>query len=238
MEKFELVKPSTSLINQYWTIYNKSDQGEPDDYTVPLFEDMDPVDLREKNYLSKKNFAHKKDDVDIRNFLYNHDMKRFLEKLNAAYSTRVRNLDVLVNDCHWWYRQNERTVPTMDLDNFVRYCKNDLKMGYYPYSFATKIYSFLDPEKYPILDSYSATLLNEYLKEPDDERNEQRKRWGCYKHYKADYDKFREKYSLSDDLTYKQIDVFLWTYATVLSEYWKQMGVLEFKSVEFKPGKK
>lgn len=235
MEKFKLVTPSTSLINQYWTIYNKSDQGEPEDYTVTIFEGVEPVDIREKHYLTKKNYTHKKDDDKISECLDEHDIKGFLEKLNAAYSTRAKNLVILANDCKWFEQQNKEIKPNMDLDNFVRYCKNVLDMGYYPYSFATKIYSFLDPEKYPILDSYSVTLLNEYLKEPGDERNAPRERWGCYKNYQEDYDKFRKKYSLSDDLTYKQIDVFLWTYATVLSEYWKQMGVLEFENVEFKP---
>lgn len=238
MEKNNLVTPSTTLIEKYWTIYNKSDHGDPDDYTLPLFEGTKPVNLLKAHYLTQKNFSHAECDREIRNYLLNGDINRFLRYLNAGYSTRVRNLDKLIDDRNWWYCRNARILPAYeDLDDFIRYCHDDLGMGCYPYSFASKIYSFLCPETYPILDSISVTLLNEYLKEPEGKGPMPKCRWHCYQNYKDDYDKFRTKYGLSEDLTYKQIDVFLWTYGTVLDEYWKQMGVLPFKGIEYSPPK-
>ncbi len=83
----------------------------------------------------------------------------------------------------------------------------------FAYSFATKFCSRLSPEKYPIIDSYVATLLNEYINNNETTAS----RFGDYKTFIKEYDDFINTNSL--EFSYKQIDEFLWTYGKTANNY-------------------
>ncbi len=54
---------------------------------------------------------------------------------------------------------------------------------------------------------------------------------------KDNYDSFKNHYG-STEKSYKDIDVFLWTYGRAIRKYWEKMGVLEFGSVSYSGGSK
>ena len=103
--------------------------------------------------------------------------------------------------------------------------------GYnFAYSFATKFCSRLAPEKYPIFDSHVATLLNGYINNNEISAS----RFGEYMTFIKEYDEFIKANSL-DGFSYKQIDMFLWTYGKTANNYYGK----HFKKaeVQYKPPK-
>ena len=120
--------------------------------------------------------------------------------------------------------KNERiTLPT-----FVKICKEETLK--YQYSFATKVFSFIDRDNYPILDSYVVTMLEAY--NCYNYGMISKSKWGNYNEYKKNYNKFVNKFNLKKN--FKEIDKFLWTYAKILEWYWEEeIGVLRFESVSF-----
>ena len=82
------------------------------------------------------------------------------------------------------------------------------------YSFATKFCSFIEPDLFPIFDSFSSTMLYAYLKEAG--YNIDKDNLGLYFYYLEAYDVFKEEFNLQEE-TYKKIDEFLWLYGTAIS---------------------
>ena len=93
------------------------------------------------------------------------------------------------------------------------------------------MFSFIDEEKYPIMDSIVVTLLDKYLSYKE-EKIHTKKEWGNYASYIKSYKVFKESYELSD-CSMKEIDKFLWTYGKILEKYWEDMGVIRFESISF-----
>ena len=88
----------------------------------------------------------------------------------------------------------------------------------YIYSFATKFCSFISPNRFPIYDQYSSTLLYEYLKNLNCNICNQplcRSNMGDYSYYISAYDCFIAHYRL-DKFSYKEIDRFLWSYGKII----------------------
>lgn len=97
------------------------------------------------------------------------------------------------------------------------------------YSFATKFCSFCNSTKYPIIDKYSATLIYKYLIQF--EEKVVKKRMGDYVYYIESYNKFISlcRFPTDEEIDYKKIDRFLWTYGKLLSK----KGYMNFDSVQY-----
>ena len=223
---YNLITPNNKIIDQYnkfWDSYKGTPISEKE-WFVELFE-KEPklVDIRD--YISENEFKeYGTNDYKIREFWNNKDYKLFLDRINSTYHTRVdvSKLDFL--DKKW--------IEKHGIDDFVEKCKSLIHKN--PYSFATKVYSFVyqDQDKYPIMDSLVSTLLWYYMKDECKKKNNPKSSWGYYNKYIKAYEDFKDKYHI--ERTYKQIDIFMWTYANVISSYWKNQGVLSFTPVEYK----
>ena len=99
----------------------------------------------------------------------------------------------------------------------------------------------MEPDEFPILDSISVTLLNQYYRDycSDDTQKEinRKSKWGNYQCYKEDYKTILNKLGLSttnSTYSFKKFDIFLWTYGVLISKYWEEVGVISFNSIEYK----
>ena len=221
-KKYELIEPTNEridLFNSLWSTESKED-------SIELFKNGDIYEF-ENIYRSNS-----EKDVKISSALNESRIKDFFIQINSTYHTRITNIDDLSRRLSEEYKSIE-DFKDKDIDAFISDCKKC--GGRYEYSFATKVFSFVNGDKYPILDSNVSTLLMEYLKYKG--YNVKKSSWGKYSKYIEDYKVFMKKYGINK--SYKEIDVFLWTYADLLQRYWKeQLGVLSFESVQYKVEKK
>ena len=194
-----------------------------------LYENGNLININEY----KKEFIGLSDIDEI--ILQIEDLQVCFSEINKHYHTRVSGIDVIIEvlqDKGIIKRSDLKNIimnGELDLPNFVDLCKT--ATGQYTYSFASKVYSFLFPKDYPIIDSIVATLLAKYL----DKEKTYKKEWGDYSAYKRDYDTFFSKYDLSDDYKYIKADMFLWTYGKILLKYWIDNGFMEYDGVSFDP---
>lgn len=155
--------------------------------------------------------------------------------INSTYHTRLRidyskmcSRKEFVTMCDEeienYEKGEEDKARTSGFDRFMKVCKD--ATGKNAYSFATKAFCFHDGKQFPILDKITVTLLARYLGET------RRREWGIYKYYKRDYEMFRQKYGLSE-YSFKQIDIFLWTYGIAINQYWKNRGIFDFESISY-----
>jgi hypothetical protein len=222
MNHFELITPTHELVkifSSFWT-------SAPIATSVKLFEDDEEIDL--SKYIGQFKEYGEKDKIIIGMM----NLTEFLEEINSVYHTRVSGIDKIVkklnglgfnskDDLAKMIKPGEMTLP-----GFVAYCKD--ATGNYTYSFASKVFSFIDEDKYPIIDSFVATLLKTYKYDGKISRS----KWGDYSQYINNYNAFKKHFGLTD-LSFKEIDKFLWTYAKILSDYWSDMGVLSYEPVAF-----
>ncbi len=148
------------------------------------------------------------------------------------YHTRVSGIDAIVKKLKGLGSDSKDGLAKkikngeMTLPKFVAYCKE--ATGIYTYSFASKVFSFIDEDKYPIIDSFVATLLETY----EYDGKIAKSKWGDYSRYIENYNAFKRHFGLTD-LSFKKIDKFLWTYAKVMLDYWADLGVLSYEPVAF-----
>ncbi len=229
MNEMKLITPTCELVdvfNSFWT-------SKPKTTIVKLFENDGEEDI--KKYIEKgkfKDYEGKDDEIKK-----TQDLQKFLERINGVYHTRIsgkkpiEDIKTMLekvginNKCCLVKRikNGELSLPT-----FVGYCKE--ATGQYTYSFASKVFSFIDEDKYPIIDSFVATLLNAYEYDKKINKSE----WGDYSQYVNNYYYFKRQFEL-EELSFKKIDKFLWTYAKILSYYWSDLGVLSYQPIAFDP---
>ena len=217
--KYELMTPTEQLVDQFYKFWF----GEPEEpeWMVSLFAKEAPTDIR--LLIPEAEFEKwGAKDREIAKKLTKSGWKDALKAINAAYSTRV-NTESIAEGLTW------EKLEKHNVDWFVQHCKALIRRN--PYSFATKVYSFLDPETYPIYDAIAATLLSRWLEGTDAPK---KNRWGNYSEYKTAYDRFKAAYGL-EKCSYKKIDVFLWTYGVALQRRWRADGVLTYESVPYQP---
>lgn len=92
------------------------------------------------------------------------------------------------------------------------------------YSFATKYLSFIKPDLYPIMDSYSKELLNKFCDMYPDKLRSLSASTNEYKQFCNTFDDFKDlinrivKENTNHEYTAKEIDMFIWQYAKNLIE--------------------
>lgn len=218
-----LVQPSKKNVSVFNEIWNNTYDGSK----LQIFQDDEKIDIS-KYIKDLKGLKDKDEEINDC-----HDLKSFLDKINTIYHTRVNEVDEIVGRLKQSdISSREDLKERVEADNdyfreFVNLCKN--ATGKYTYSFATKVFSFLDGSKYPIMDSYVATLLDAY----DYEGKIPKTKWGNYAEYIRNYQAFQDAFGLKA-FTFKKIDIFLWCYGKVIQKYWEDQGVLIFSSVPFK----
>ncbi|MCR4716625.1 MAG: hypothetical protein K5656_05550, partial [Lachnospiraceae bacterium] len=220
MEKMELITPNCDIVdifNSFWT-------DEPKTTLVKLFKDDVEVDI--SKYITQfKEYGSKDDDI-----IGQQGLLEYLNAINSVYHTRVSGIESIVKELESQGIDSklrlEETIKNgeMSLPTFVKYCQK--VTGKYTYSFASKVFSFVDEKNYPIIDSFVATLLDTY----EYEGKISKSKWGNYSQYINNYNAFRNHFGLTKK-TYKDIDKFLWTYAKILSDYWSDLGVLSYEAV-------
>lgn len=99
------------------------------------------------------------------------------------------------------------------IDEIASLVKDEPDYMHSAYSFATKFCSRLCPDKYPIFDGYVAWLLNKYV---PDAKKPSPARFGSYETFLETYDKLKGQLGT---VSYKDIDVFMWTYGKALNKY-------------------
>lgn len=224
-KQYKLIKPDSETVgrfNKFWDGVENIQEAE-----VSIFEGEKPISIN--GYLPEDYKDYKANDDTIKELLKT-DLTKALKVINKCYHTRLRITDALERDTSWWYRSdNEIKVRDGSFKHFIKLCKKET--GKWAYSYATKVYNFINPKEYPIIDSYAVTILNEYMKSVSN--NIPRANWGNYEAYRETYREFVQKNGLQK-FTYKQIDIFLWTYAYIIKCYWKSIGMLQFETVSYK----
>ena len=249
MTQKKFLEPKDKLVDIFSGYWSKKPTQ------IQLFSNDEKITVSEFENINKalddiKGYKIKDGEIlDAKKF----ELSDFLEKINSTYHTRVSNIDgkdgIVENLNNKKKIKNvemlEAAIKTgsLSLNDFVCDICKERTGGQYSYSFATKVYSFLDEKKYPIIDSYVASLLAKYDEEyqissavKEDKIN--KSTWGDYSKYKKFYDKFIETFDLNKNYKYKKIDQFLWTYATLMNAYWLDMGAFIFSSVSFDPKSK
>ena len=96
----------------------------------------------------------------------------------------------------------------------------------YAYSFATKFCNHVFPELFPIYDSYVAGMLiwyrenKKYFNKLDEECFDfDNSSLGKYERFLEIYKTFRSLLKINTEITYAQMDHFLWTYAKIIEAY-------------------
>ena len=231
----KLIQPNEEIVDLFNSFWDK-----PKETKIKLFEDGETISI--ENYI-KGLKDYKDNDDEIKK---EEKIEVFLEKISVQYRTRVKGgvskiIEKLkvkkINSKDGLVRaiENEK----LSFSEFMGICKD--ATGQYTYSFATKVFSFIDEEKYPIMDSIVVTLLDKYLSDEDFEgeckenkdKIHKKNKWGDYSKYKESYEVFKKHYKL--DCSLKEIDKFLWTYGKILEKYWEDMGVIRFGSISFDP---
>lgn len=88
--------------------------------------------------------------------------------------------------------------------------------GRYAYSFATKFCNWINPEAFPIIDSYVAWLLRNIMYEG---KPVLRNSFGKYDAFINAYDHFMQHaIENGKSLNYKQIDTFMWTVGKIIGK--------------------
>ncbi|MBQ3379910.1 MAG: hypothetical protein IJG50_08650 [Clostridia bacterium] len=245
---FELIREPDEIKNMI-SICSRVWKGEKVE-KIKLFSKGDEVNICE--YLPRDVSNYKNNDDKIFEYIGSNDtFPTALWTINAKYNTQIRIEKQKWNNEAWNRDNTGRMCKTeidklykksgieMDnqasgIDEFVEVCKKIT--GRYEYSFATKVFSFVSrnfcTDGLPIYDSLVVTLLNYYLEQKN--QNCKKSTWSEYRVFKESYDLFRYLYKL-DEYTYKDIDVFLWTYGSAIKKYWNKQGVLSFNAVSYTP---
>lgn len=216
---YELIVPDLDMVKHYSLFWGDNSN----DSKVHLFKGQDKVSIWD--YINKNEFKdYTSNDKDIIEFYKKGNISGFLNRINATYRTRAKAIDKIEIE--------KDELDKIDFDRFMNICKKKTKS--YTYSFATKVFSFVHPDDCPIMDSRSATLIWHYLNQ-DNKKRYPKSTWGIYDNYIKAYNAFRDQFDLSS-LGYKEIDKFLWTYATAIHSYFvKELGLLEYMNISYTP---
>lgn len=212
---FELIEPK-DVIKFYINLYN----GERKNITTRLFKGESEINI--ESLLPKDYYAFKNHDEDIIGYLQNNNVELFMKEINKVYHTRVKLEKIDFQNVF----PTIDSIKEMDVNKFIE--KLHGITSHYEYSFATKVFNFIEPNVCPVLDSVSVSLLKRYFEQSKLARSG----WGNYDNYKEDYMQFCEEFGLNN-YTLKEVDVFLWTYGKVIEKYWTEIGVIRFDNQSY-----
>ena len=233
-KEFELIVPTDDIIDFYNRLWDENAQDRKT--VIQLFQNGPDVDV--KDFLRQDVGKFMEKDRKIRCYKDEGKSVEFLKEINSTYHTRLGlKPSEKWSDEEWSISSITELCKDEDngINDFINICKK--KTGKNHYSFASKVFNFICPEKYPILDRITVTLLNQYyeslLKKPN-----RKSRWGDYRAYVEDYSRFLEHLKSEGKIASvenkKRFDVFLWTYGVVIEDYWEALGVIRYSGVEYK----
>ena len=228
----KLLKPNEKIIKSFNSLWEKIP-----DKKIRIFEDSnEEIDLCDCIDVDVFKKLKKNDNI----ICDEDDLKNYFVLINNNYHTRVSKIKKIVNRLSDNNINRKRDLEKeikekhFSVSDFVKLCRQIT--GRYEYSFASKVFNFIDGNKYPIVDSYVVTMLDEYNKTYEYNKKFSKTKWGDYNKYIENYDCFKKFFKLNNRYSYKDIDKFLWTYGKVLEGYWSKIkGVLKFESVSFNP---
>lgn len=121
----------------------------------------------------------------------------------------------------------EKVAHNPDAINMIcELAEIDKAFGAYSYSFATKICNRLN-NMIPIFDRFIAGII---YKTENDDNHITLKSLGDYEFFVNEYDRIKNNYEI--ECSYKEIDIYLWTYAKIHKLAWNdELGV----DVEYRP---
>ena len=246
--KFDLVQPK-DVIDQYIKIWNDGCIDENKD--IDIFSNV-KIDISDYKCIYNKKY-NDYDDKEIKpcfdNLYKDRDdievYRKAVEKVDSIYNTMLNkkrdvtaanifaNREEIFRKIEIIKNCNENGDIRKKLVDYIA-CINKESGGSYIYSFATKFCSFMLEDTFPIFDSIVSTLVWKYLKEKGIKCSHDK--MGDYGYYLDRYSDFINQYDL-EGYTYKNIDVFLWLYGKIMTEYWEKIGVIRFSSVYYKSPK-
>ncbi len=229
--RMKLIEPNreqVKLFNALWTDSNIT--------KIKLFENAETINVTEYEYIKKCINEFSQYESQDNEIIEEDDLKEFLEKVNETYHTRVNGIAKIVGRLKGELKisskmeLSEKINEGWEITEFIKICKECT--GKYTYSYATKVFSFVD-DRYPIIDSIVATLLYTYLDEANITIS--KSLWGDYSKYKEAYNIFVDRFDLRQGKVYpyKDVDKFLWTYGKLMEAYWIDMGAIRFSPVMF-----
>lgn len=246
--KFDLVKPK-DVIEWYFNIWNNGCNDK--DKEIQLFPSI-KVDVSKFKCINNKvyndqdkeinklfseicknpdNFNGYKDAVKKLDKTYNTMINdKYKETALNIFDTRNEIFEIKEQIIHESKQKQNNYKLKKELVDLIA-CINKKDGGKYAYSFATKFCSFLIKDEFPIFDSIVSTLVWTYLKNNKSDCSHDK--MGDYGYYLEKYKEFIEKYSLKA-YSFKQIDIFLWLYGKIMTEYWEKIGVIRFSSVYYR----
>lgn len=150
-----------------------------------------------------------------------HDVEAAVFLLDSIYSTQLSRFDKIFQLSEHLYRlikdedllekiEHPKDLPAI-VDSISKRSGSDRKN----YSFATKFCSRLNPEEFPIYDRYVDMLLKKYRGKIEERTNKKLTSFDLRKYevFLSVYEDFRQAFDLHK--TYKEIDMFIWTYGKV-----------------------
>ncbi len=207
------------------------------------------------------NILSKKDSVkDIEPF----EIQEAVYLLDAIYHTRLEHhiqiANIIYEGINKCLLSDILSVTDLSSDvaakcvDYIACAGKKVNEGYnYAYSFATKFCGWLNPKGFIIMDGIAAGLLSYYidkkleancqgdLKQLRDKKMIRGKKLvrsslGDYKKYTEIYKLFIEWYDLKDHhYTYKDVDMFIWTYGRILINYFKEECPFTLRSIDYCP---
>ena len=188
-----------------------------------LFEELSKTTVQDyiDQFIAKEGSGEKALQMLFRDYPNNDDVSSVTVKtivLDNIYSTRIRKIDLpfviqhIVDNSNEINQLLESEKREYKLYSIIAFIPN--KGVNNVYSFATKYLSFIKPELYPIMDSYSRDLLKEYHNAypdiipkiiGDDD----------YESFCMAFDAFHEKLNEITGYAFsaKETDMFIWQYA-------------------------
>ncbi len=257
----ELLDPKECIafFNNLWgkesaerTLVKGGDKVKIDGRVIP-----DISTLNESEELLKSVFERIKANRNNVSFISKRDIQEAVYLLDAIYHTRLEHHIQIANRI-FEGMQKEKLLndilsvkdPSSDIaSKCVDYITRAGKIvddGYnYAYSFATKFCSWLNSGGFIIMDGIAVGLLSYYIDKkleanyqdeliPTRGKKLIRSSLGDYKKYTELYKLFMKWYDL-DEYSYKEVDVFVWTYGRTLINYYKDDCPFTSQSIDYCP---
>lgn len=231
MNNEKLLTPNSNIVKQYNAMWS------PNDYEKDNVEIKFELNGEEKYFTKnelKKHYNMDFDEIRTGEELLNNTFDKLKEEnvqlkdvqsavilLDSIYHTQLSRLAAI-------FAISENIYNMIKKENLIEEIMNPEKPENIVskiasageknnnYSFATKFCNRLNPKSFPIYDQYVDELLWKYYKAEDNCFNEKfyRKDLKKYSDFFKTYKTFKECFCL-DELNYKQIDEFMWTYGKI-----------------------
>ena len=179
------------------------------------------------------------DDIILEKDVYNNIGREIIKRwntgegswLDSLYSTQLKNPMRVGESIYEYLKDRVKEIESyediaknkeaIDFVKSIAEIDHCFDNGTYIYSFATKFCNRLN-KNFPIFDRYVAGLIYRYLNFDNSDEKIKLLSLGDYEKYTKAYDRLLKKYNIeiSENNTYKEIDICMWTCAKIHKLAW------------------